>query len=130
MTTPTSPANRSRHTPVAIPAGFNPQLTTTTFTIEGYRIVKTLGVIRGVTVRSRSLFGTLGGVFQSMAGGNVWLFTDLCEKTRAEALALCITHAQEVGANAIIGVRYDATEIMQGTTEVLCYGTAVIVEPA
>ncbi|MDQ6829091.1 MAG: YbjQ family protein [Gemmatimonadota bacterium] len=105
------------------------RLTTTTFTIEGYRIVRTLGVIRGVTVRSRSLFGTLGGVFQSMAGGNVWLFTDLCEKTRAEALALCITHAQEVGANAIIGVRYDATEIMNGTTEVLCYGTAVVVEP-
>ncbi len=117
-------------TSVATTSGVHPSMTTTTFDIYGYRVVRSLGVVRGVTVRSRSIFGTIGATFQSMVGGNVWLFTDLCEKTRAEALALLMTHAKEVGANAIIGVRYDATEIAQGTTEVLCYGTAVIVEPA
>jgi uncharacterized protein YbjQ (UPF0145 family) len=105
-------------------------LTTTTFELDGYRIVQTLGVVRGITVRSRSIFGTIGGSLQTLFGGNITLFSELCEKTRAEAFELMVGHAEEVGANAIVGVRYDATEIMQGVTEVLCYGTAVIVEEA
>lgn len=105
-------------------------LTTTTFELEGYRVVQTLGVVRGITVRSRSIFGTIGGSLQTLFGGNITLFSELCEKTRAEAFELMVGHAEEVGANAIVGIRYDATEIMQGVTEVLCYGTAVIVETA
>ena len=105
-------------------------LTTTTFELDGYRIVQTLGVVRGITVRSRSIFGTIGGSLQTLFGGNITLFSELCEKTRAEAFELMVGHAEEVGANAIVGIRYDATEIMQGVTEVLCYGTAVIVENA
>jgi uncharacterized protein YbjQ (UPF0145 family) len=105
-------------------------LTTTTFELDGYRIVQTLGVVRGITVRSRSIFGTIGGSLQTLFGGNITLFSELCEKTRAEAFELMVGHAEEVGANAIVGIRYDATEIMQGVTEVLCYGTAVIVETA
>ena len=104
-------------------------LTTTTFTLDGYRITGSLGVVRGITVRSRSLFGTIGGSLQTLVGGNISLFTDLCEKTRAEAFDLMVEHAELLGANGIVGVRYDATELMQGVTEVLCYGTAVIVEP-
>jgi uncharacterized protein YbjQ (UPF0145 family) len=103
-------------------------LTTTTFELEGYRIVQTLGVVRGITVRSRSIFGTIGGSLQTLFGGNITLFSELCEKTRAEAFELMVGHAEEIGANAIVGIRYDATEIMQGVTEVLCYGTAVTVE--
>ena len=103
-------------------------LTTTTFELEGYRIVQTLGIVRGITVRSRSIFGTIGGSLQTVFGGNITLFTQLCEKTRAEAFELMVGHAEELGANAIVGVRYDATEVMQGVTEVLCYGTAVVVE--
>jgi uncharacterized protein YbjQ (UPF0145 family) len=106
------------------------ELTTTTFALDGYRIVQTLGVVRGITVRSRSIFGTIGGSLQTLFGGNITLFSELCEKTRAEAFELMVAHAEEVGANAIVGIRYDATEIMQGVTEVLCYGTAVIVESA
>jgi len=105
-------------------------MTTTTFTLDGYKITHTLGVVRGITVRSRSLFGTIGGSLQTLVGGNISLFTNLCEKTRAEAFDLMVAHAEQLGANAIVGVRYDATELMQGVTEVLCYGTAVIVEPA
>ena len=105
-------------------------MTTTTFTLDGYRITGSLGVVRGITVRSRSLFGTIGGSLQTLVGGNISLFTNLCEKTRAEAFDLMVEHAEQLGANAIVGVRYDATELMQGVTEVLCYGTAVIVEPA
>jgi len=105
-------------------------LTTTTFTLDGYRITRSLGVVRGITVRSRSLFGTIGGSLQTLVGGNISLFTELCEKTRAEAFDLMVSHAEQLGANAIVGVRYDATEVMQGVTEVLCYGTAVIVEPS
>jgi uncharacterized protein YbjQ (UPF0145 family) len=105
-------------------------MTTTTFILEGYRITGSLGVVRGITVRSRSLFGTIGGSLQTLVGGNISLFTNLCEKTRAEAFDLMVEHAEQLGANAIVGVRYDATELMQGVTEVLCYGTAVIVEPA
>ena len=100
-------------------------LTTTAFTLDGYRIVKTLGVVRGVTVRSRSLFGTIGGALQTLVGGDITLFSELCEKTRAEAFAQMLQHAAAVGANGVIGIRYDANEIMQGVTEVLCYGTAV-----
>ena len=104
-------------------------LTTTTFTLEGHRIVRSLGVVRGITVRSRSIFGTIGGSLQTLVGGNISLFSSLCEKTRAEAFALMLAHARELGANAVIGVRYDATEVMGGVTEVLCYGTAVFVAP-
>ena len=106
----------------------NAALTTTAFTIDGQRIVKSLGVVRGITVRSRSIFGTIGGSLQTLVGGNISLFSSLCEKTRAEAFGLMLEHADELGANAVIGVRYDATEIMSGVTEVLCYGTAVVVE--
>jgi uncharacterized protein YbjQ (UPF0145 family) len=102
--------------------------TTTTFELPGKKIVKNLGVVKGITVRSRSIIGTFGGSLQTIFGGNITLFSELCEKTRKEAFELMVTHAQEQGANAIIGIRYDATELMQGVTEVLCYGTAVVVE--
>jgi uncharacterized protein YbjQ (UPF0145 family) len=105
-------------------------MTTTAFTLDGYRIVKNLGIVRGITVRSRSIFGTIGGSFQTLFGGNISLFTELCEKTRAESFEMMIQHARDSGANAVIGVRYDATELMQGVSEVLCYGTAVVVEKA
>jgi uncharacterized protein YbjQ (UPF0145 family) len=104
-------------------------MTTTTFTFEGYRILKQLGVVRGITVRSRSIFGTIGASFQTIVGGNISLFTELCEKSREEAFEMMVLHAQQIGANALIGVRYDTTEMMSGVTEVLCYGTAVVVEP-
>lgn len=106
------------------------KLTTTAFTLEGYRIIRNLGIVRGITVRSRSVFGTIGGSLQTLFGGNISLFTELCEKTRTEAFDMMMTHARQVGANAVIGIRYDATELMGGVTEVLCYGTAVVVEPA
>lgn len=105
-------------------------LTTTTFTLDGYTIQRTLGVVRGITVRSRSIFGTIGGSLQTLVGGNITLFSELCEKTRSEAFELMMQHAQQLGANAIVGIRYDATEVMKGVTEVLCYGTAVKVERA
>jgi uncharacterized protein YbjQ (UPF0145 family) len=104
-------------------------LTTTAFTLDGYRITKTLGVVRGIIVRSRNIFGTIGGSLQTLFGGNITLFTELCEKTRSDAFEQMLAHAQELGANAVVGVRYDATELMSGVTEVLCYGTAVVVEP-
>jgi uncharacterized protein YbjQ (UPF0145 family) len=104
-------------------------MTTTAFTIDGYKIVKSLGVVRGITVRSRSILGTLGASLQTIIGGNITLFTELCEKTRKEAFDMMVAHADEIGANAVIGVRYDATEVMGGVNEVLCYGTAVLVEP-
>jgi uncharacterized protein YbjQ (UPF0145 family) len=103
-------------------------LTTTAFTLDGYRVVRNLGVVRGIMVRSRSIFGTIGGSLQTLVGGNISLFTSLCEKTRNEAFELMLEHARELGANAVIGIRYDATEVMNGVTEVLCYGTAVVVE--
>ncbi|MGB7218938.1 MAG: YbjQ family protein [Vicinamibacterales bacterium] len=103
-------------------------MTTTAFTLDGYRITRNLGIVRGITVRSRSIFGTIGGSIQTLFGGNISLFTELCEKTRAESFEMMIRHAQELGANAVIGLRYDATELMQGVSEVLCYGTAVVVE--
>lgn len=104
-------------------------MTTTTFTLDGYRIARTLGVVRGITVRSRSIVGSIGGSLQTLFGGNITLFTELCEKTREEAFEMMLRHADQMGANAIVGVRYDATELMQGVTEVLCYGTAVVVQP-
>ncbi len=103
-------------------------MTTTTFELDGHKVVRGLGVVRGITVRSRSIFGTIGGALQTLAGGNITLFTELCEKTRSEAFEMMLAHAQEIGANAVVGVRYDATEVMDGVTEVLCYGTAVVVE--
>jgi uncharacterized protein YbjQ (UPF0145 family) len=105
------------------------EMTTTAFTLDGYRIVESLGVVRGVTVRSRSLLGTIGARFETLLGGHISMLTTLCEQARADAYEILLAHAQRRGANAIVGVRYDATEIMSGVTEVLCYGTAVIVEP-
>jgi uncharacterized protein YbjQ (UPF0145 family) len=105
-------------------------MVTTAFELEGYRVARNLGVVRGIVVRSRSVLGTLGASLQTLIGGNISLFSQLCEKTRNEAFELMLQHAAELGANAVIGVRYDATEIMQGVTEVLCYGTAVVVEAA
>jgi uncharacterized protein YbjQ (UPF0145 family) len=102
-------------------------MTTTAFSLDGYRTTKTLGVVRGVTVRSRSVLGTIGASLQTLVGGNITLLTELCEKTRADAFELVLRHAEALGANGVIGLRYDATEVMQGVTEVLCYGTAVIV---
>jgi uncharacterized protein YbjQ (UPF0145 family) len=103
-------------------------LVTTAFTIDGYRIIRNLGVVRGITVRSRSIIGTIGAGIQTIFGGNISLLQELCEKTRAEAFSLMEFHAAEMGANAIIGMRYDANEVLSGVTEVLAYGTAVVVE--
>lgn len=104
-------------------------MTTTGFEVAGFRIVDNLGVVRGVVVRSRSVFGTVGGTFQSLVGGNVSLFTELAERTRKQAFDTMLVQAHRAGADAVIGIRYDANEIMKGVTEVLCYGTAVRVEP-
>jgi uncharacterized protein YbjQ (UPF0145 family) len=108
----------------------NSAMTTTAFDLHGFRVTRSLGVVRGITVRSRSIVGTIGGALQTVLGGNITLFTELCEKTRAEAFDMMLRHAEHLGANAVIGIRYDATELMQGVTEVLCYGTAVTVQPA
>lgn len=104
------------------------EMVTTAFDFDGYRVVKNLGVVRGIVVRSRSVIGTIGASLQTLVGGNITLLTNLCEKTRGEAFDLMVQHGSELGANAIIGARYDATEVMQGVTEVLAYGTAVVVE--
>jgi uncharacterized protein YbjQ (UPF0145 family) len=106
------------------------EMTSTAFGLSGYQVVKDLGVVMGITVRSRSIFGFIGASLQTLRGGNIRLFTELCSKTRSEAFELMLEHAEQHGANAVIGVRYDANEVMQGVTEVLCYGTAVVVEPA
>jgi uncharacterized protein YbjQ (UPF0145 family) len=108
----------------------NPNMITTAFDLPGYRVVKTLGLVRGVTVRSRSILGTIGASLETLVGGNITLFEEMCEQTREQALDLMMEHATEHGANAVIGVRYDATEVMQGVTEVIAYGTAVQVQPA
>jgi uncharacterized protein YbjQ (UPF0145 family) len=108
----------------------NPNMITTAYDLPGYRVVKTLGLVRGVTVRSRSILGTLGASLETLIGGNITLFEEMCEKTREQALDLMMAHAMEHGANAVIGVRYDATEVMQGVTEVIAYGTAAQVQPA
>jgi uncharacterized protein YbjQ (UPF0145 family) len=104
-------------------------MVTTQFELDGYHVTRTLGVVRGIVVRSRSIFGTIGASLQTLVGGNITLLTNLCEKTRSEAFDLMLQHAAELGGNAVVGARYDATEIMQGVTEVLAYGTAVYVEP-
>jgi uncharacterized protein YbjQ (UPF0145 family) len=118
--------------PEACDMPHNPCMThdfvTTAFTLDGYKIAQNLGMVRGIIVRSRSIFGTIGASLQTLVGGNITLLTDLCEKTRNDAYEKMVNHAMMMGANAIIGVRYDATEVMQGVTEVLCYGTAVVVE--
>lgn len=103
-------------------------LVTTAFTLDGYRITRTLGLVRGITVRSRSLVGNIGAGFQTLFGGNITIYQELCEKARLDAYEIMIQHAQQMGANAVIGVRYDANEVISGVTEVLAYGTAVIVE--
>ncbi len=107
---------------------FSPQLVTTSFDFAGYRIVQYLGVVRGITVRSRSALGNLAGGIQAFFGGNITIYTELCEHARAEAFEFMMQHAKQLGANAIIGVRYDANDVMEGITEVLAYGTAVVVE--
>ena len=106
----------------------NHALTSTAFTLDGYKVTRSLGVVRGIIVRSRSVIGNIGAGFQTLFGGNISLYTTLCERTRSEAFELMLKHAQQLGANAVIGIRYDATEVMAGVTEVLCYGTAVVVE--
>lgn len=104
-------------------------MVTTANQLDGFRVKKTLGIVRGITVRSRSVIGNIAGGLQSLIGGNISIYTQLCERSRQEAYDLMIEHAGQTGANAIIAMRYDANEIMQGITEVLAYGTAVIVEP-
>lgn len=101
---------------------------TTVLELPDKKIIKNFGLVRGITVRSRSIFSTIGGALHTIVGGNITLFTSLCEKTRQESFDLMVKHAEEMGANAIIGVRYDANEVMSGVTEVLCYGTAVLVQ--
>ena len=106
-----------------------PQMVTTAFELPGYRVRQNLGVVRGIVVRSRNLFVNIGAFFNTVVGGNITAWTNLCESTRRDAFEIMVQHATELGANAIIGARYDATEVMQGATEVLAYGTAVVVEP-
>jgi len=107
----------------------SPQMVTTAFELPGYRVRQSLGVVRGIVVRSRNLFVNIGAVFNSMVGGNITAWTKLCEDTRRDAFDIMVQHATELGANAIVGARYDATEVASGATEVLAYGTAVVVEP-
>jgi uncharacterized protein YbjQ (UPF0145 family) len=104
-------------------------MSTVAFELPGYRISRSLGVVRGITVRSRSIIGSIGARLQTIVGGNISLLTELCEHSRAEAFEVMLRHASDMGANAIVAVRYDATEIMPGVTEVLCYGSAVVVDP-
>jgi uncharacterized protein YbjQ (UPF0145 family) len=108
---------------------FDHSLVTTAFELAGCKVTRNLGVVRGIVVRSRSVFGTIGASFQTLAGGDITLFTEMCEKTRSDAFERMIAHAMQLGANGVIGVRYDANEVMQGVAEVLAYGTAVVVEP-
>jgi len=103
-------------------------MVTTAFTIDGYRIVRNLGIVRGITVRSRSIVGNIGAGLQTLFGGNISILQELCERTRAESFTVMAQHAAELGANAVIGMRYDANDVMAGVTEVLAYGTAVVVE--
>jgi len=106
-----------------------PEMVTTAFTLDGFHIERTVGIVRGIIVRSRSVFGTIGASLQTLVGGDITLFTNLCEETRMHAFQRMCEHAYQLGANAVIGIRYDATEVMQGVTEVLCYGTAVLAKP-
>jgi len=107
----------------------SPQMVTTAFELPGYRVRQNLGVVRGIVVRSRNVFVNIGAAFNAMIGGNIVAWTNLCETTRRDAFEIMVRHATELGANAIIGTRYDATEVASGATEVLAYGTAVVVEP-
>jgi len=107
----------------------NPHLVTTAFELAEHRIVRNLGLVRGIVVRSRSIVGNIGATLQTLVGGNITLYTELCERAREDAFLLLMDHAAEAGANAIVGVRYDANEVAAGVTEVLAYGTAVVVEP-
>jgi uncharacterized protein YbjQ (UPF0145 family) len=111
-----------------MPVRVEPMMVTTSTELPGYRIVRNFGIVRGIIVRSRSLLGSIGAGLQTILGGNITLFTELCENTREEAYELMLQHAAEHGANAVVAMRYDATEVMQGVTEVLAYGTAVTVE--
>jgi uncharacterized protein YbjQ (UPF0145 family) len=106
-----------------------PNMVSTTFSFPGYRIVKTIGIVRGIVVRSRSIVGSFGASLQTLFGGNITLYTELCERARGDAFELMAKHAYQAGANAIIGMKYDANEVAPGVTEVLAYGTAVVVEP-
>jgi len=117
----------STYPPPAV--SLDPSLVTTALEIPGHRIVRNLGVVRGIVVRSRNLFGTIGAGLQTLVGGDITIFTELCEKTRQDSFAMMTLHAHQLGANAVIAFRYDANELMQGVTEVLAYGTAVVVEP-
>ena len=112
-----------------MPLRIDPTKVTTAFDLDGFHVVKTIGIVRGIVVRSRSVIGNIGATLQTIVGGNITIFTELCEKTREDAFELMTDHAATRGANAIIGMRYDATEVMHGVTEVLAYGTAVVVEP-
>ena len=111
-------------------AALSREMITTANEIAGYRVVRHVGIVRGITVRSRSVIGNIGAALQTLVGGNITLFTELCEHARSEAYDLMVQHAAQMGANAIIAMRYDANEVAQGVTEVLAYGTAVVVEPA
>ena len=111
-----------------MPIRVEPMMVTTATELPGYRIVRNFGIVRGIIVRSRSLLGSIGAGLQTIVGGNITLLTELCENTREEAYELMLQHAAQHGANAVVAMRYDATEVMQGVTEVLAYGTAVIVE--
>jgi uncharacterized protein YbjQ (UPF0145 family) len=110
------------------PGRIQHHLTTSAFVLEGYRIVQVLGVVLGVTVRSRSVVGLFGAQIETVFGGRIEAFISLCERARAEAFELMLQHAEQQGGNAVIGIRYDTTDVMKGVTEVLCYGTAVVVE--
>jgi uncharacterized protein YbjQ (UPF0145 family) len=112
-----------------MPGRVDSSMVTTALELPGHRIVRNFGVVRGIIVRSRSVIGNLGAALQTIVGGNITILTDLCERTRGEAYELLLLHAAQHGANAVVGFRYDATEVMQGVTEVLAYGTAVLVEP-
>lgn len=128
MTNP--PAHRLAPYEISAPRySVSHHMVTTAFEIPGFRVTRTLGVVRGIVVRSRNLFVNIGAAFKSMVGGNITAWSQLCEQTRSDAFDIMIQHATELGANAIIGARYDATEVSGGVTEVLAYGTAVIVEP-
>ncbi len=116
----------SRH--LANPNKIQHHLTTTAFTLDGYRVTATLGVVLGITVRSRSFFGFITASLETLGGGRIDRFVQLCERARSEAFELMLQHAEQSGGNAVIAIRYDATEVMQGVSEVLCYGTAVVVE--
>lgn len=110
-------------------AGIGDAMVTTAFELPGYRVVRNIGVVRGITVRSRSVIGNFVGGLQTLFGGNISIYTELCEQARSETYRDMLAHARRLRANAIIGMRYDATDVMTGVTEVLCYGTAVVVEP-